>query len=249
MTKWSPSCQPVAQKPYQLQCWTTVIANAWSSLSFLFEVWHIHALEKNIPTNVSRQGPKLYVLEFNLLNFTLFAQLLLSLLLSVAITKNSAKWSDYIFTKQIIKHMVSTFSAYGILFGKKQALYIPCQRCPPKKINSQRKNMLCFDNNGEGGRECKVLPKYILFFLPFFLFLLLHFNTTKQYSKGSKQIILMKFLNLFCLYLKCSNSSKAESLICKCKHLQGASCSQTLPAHSNFPAFTCRSWIWIPLLI
>lgn len=116
------------------------------ALGFVWSVTHASALEKNIPTYVSRQEPKLllHLAVFNCLNFTLFAQLLLSLLLSVAIPTNSAKWTDYILTKQAVKHTVSTFPAYGILFGKKEAMYIPCQHCAPKKKKSQRKKYTMF---------------------------------------------------------------------------------------------------------
>jgi len=57
--------------------------------------------------------------------------------------------------------MFSVFPAYGISFGKKKTLYVLCQHCPPKKINCQRKNILCSDNDG---KKSKVLPQYSLFF-------------------------------------------------------------------------------------
>lgn len=139
-TKGTHSCQPEALNPHRPQLLPSPACG--SALGFAWSVTQASAFEKNTPTNASRQEPKLllYLLVFNFLNFTLFAQLLLSLLLPAARPTNSATWTDYILTKQT----VSTFPAYGILFGKKQAMYIPCQHRAPRNTKSQRKKYTMF---------------------------------------------------------------------------------------------------------
>lgn len=73
---------------------------AIQSPGFIWSVTHKSTSEKNIQTHVARQGTKLQLYEKLLLNLTLFTQLLLTLLLFAAATKNAAKWRESIFTKR-----------------------------------------------------------------------------------------------------------------------------------------------------